>query len=165
MALTKKRKKRSKGYKRPKSVKSLRAKAWKIFSEYIRTRDSDIDGMCECATCNAVYPAFGTGKMQAGHFIPQKACPPLVFDEDNCHAQCSRCNGPGMGEQYAMGIYIRGNVGGDVNIRPDENLFLKYQDYKRSGKKFRWTIAYLEMVISEYEWKLEVLRGQRSITR
>jgi len=60
----------------------------RIFSEYIRLRDSDSKGMCKCISC---------GKMQFwrevdnGHLINRKHMS-VRFDERNCHAQCRACN-------------------------------------------------------------------------
>lgn len=130
------------------TTKQARGRAWRAFSLFIRLRDSD-NGLCECVTCGEVYPATGSGKMQAGHFIPQRACPPLVFDERNCHAQCSRCNGPGHGEQYAMGAYI--------DARTDYSsleLFKSYQRYKESGAKHRWTVKMLDEIADYYDVKI-----------
>lgn len=128
------------------TIKQARARASRAFSLFIRLRDSIGGGMCECVTCGAVYPVTGSGKMQAGHFIPQRACPQLVFDERNCHAQCSRCNGPGKGEQYAMGVYID-----KYTIYDSSEIFEDYLEHRNSRKKHRWTIKMLDEIADYYE--------------
>ena len=69
------------------SLKKEKIKAWNLFSKYIRTRDSRLDGInIQCITCLKWYPAFGKGCAQAGHFIPGRHSN-VLFDERNCHAQ------------------------------------------------------------------------------
>jgi len=70
-----------------KSKLSLREKADKLFSVWIRLRDR-IDGECECYTCGkrANYKS-----MQCGHFVPRQYLS-LRYDEVNCHSQCYVCN-------------------------------------------------------------------------
>ena len=67
----------------------LKLKLDKVFSQYIRLRDSDKYGIATCITCGKK----GDWKydMQNGHYIPRNI---LItrFDEDNCHAQCPSCN-------------------------------------------------------------------------
>lgn len=66
-----------------KSIKSLKLKAWKLCSEYIRRRDGG-----RCYTCGA---SMGWKNCDSGHFIHghNKL---TFFEPDNIHAQCKRCN-------------------------------------------------------------------------
>jgi len=70
-------------------------KLWKVFSEYIRLRDSDGQGIGKCFTCNftAHYKRF-----DAGHGIGRQH-KAVKFDERNVHSQCKRCNGFEGGQQ------------------------------------------------------------------
>jgi hypothetical protein len=61
---------------------------WKIFSQYIRLRDSDSTGYCICITCSRVY--FWK-EMQCGHGIGRQHMA-TKYDERNNHAQCKTCN-------------------------------------------------------------------------
>lgn len=67
------------------TVTSLKKKLWKVFSDYIRTRDN-----WTCFTCNRK----GTGSgMHSGHFIPKSVSGfSLYFHEEAVHAQCYFCN-------------------------------------------------------------------------
>lgn len=56
------------------SLKSLKAEAWRVFALWIRRRDK------KCVTC-------GGPNEQAGHFIHGSLDIPL-----NVHSQCVRCN-------------------------------------------------------------------------
>ena len=65
------------------------AKLWKVFSEFIRLRDSDSQGICKCITCGLVKP---WKLMDCGHGIGRQY-KSTKFNEKNNHAQCKRCNG------------------------------------------------------------------------
>lgn len=80
-----------------KSIKSLKAKAWKLFSEYIRRKDADANGIAKCVTCGHEEH---WKQMQAGHFIPGR-CNSILFEESGVHVQCARCNyNEGNGPEY-----------------------------------------------------------------
>lgn len=70
------------------STKTLKKKAWREFSIFIRTRDADDHGMVRCITC----PTVAHWKlMQAGHFLRGRLNANL-FDKRGCWAQCYACN-------------------------------------------------------------------------
>lgn len=73
-------------------------KLWKIFSEYIRLRDSDENGYCVCFTCPAVRY---WKNMDCGHGHGRQHMT-TKYSEKNNHAQCKRCNGfeGGKRERY-----------------------------------------------------------------
>ena len=77
------------------TVSTLKKKADKVFSIYIRHRDSQ-DGYCQCFTCGVWKPI---AQMQAGHFV-SRAVNKLRFDEINVHAQCYSCNVMKHGDLY-----------------------------------------------------------------
>jgi 5-methylcytosine-specific restriction endonuclease McrA len=75
------------------SISKLKKKLWKLFSQYIRTRDKYI-----CFTCGRKGEGPG---MHAGHFVSKSIGGiNLYFDEDNVHAQCYNCNINLSGNQY-----------------------------------------------------------------
>lgn len=78
-----------------KGVRYWKKRAWDEFSKYIRLRDAlKTTGTKEtvrCYTCRKIYPAFGIGCVQAGHFIPGRGNS-ILFDERGVHAQCYNCN-------------------------------------------------------------------------
>jgi len=74
-------------------VKQAKDKAWKVFSKFIRSRDTCGLGT-ECYTCGK-WGNFKT--MDAGHFQPGRFGI-FLFDERQVHAQCKRCN-----------IFLKGN--------------------------------------------------------
>jgi hypothetical protein len=78
------------------------SKLWKVFSEYIRLRDSNENGYCTCITCGAVRHWKG---LDAGHGIPRQYWA-TRYNEKNVHAQCKPCNGfeGGKREVYAQEV-------------------------------------------------------------
>ena len=89
----KKRKKKS-------TKKKLKDQAWKLFSRYVRLRDSDDEGFCNCVTCGV---KDYWKNMQAGHAIGGRTNA-LLFDEEIVNAQCRACNifRGGQYEKYAI---------------------------------------------------------------
>lgn len=68
--------------------KTVRNRAWRICSEYIRRQHADSDGMVQCTTCNVKRH---WRQMHAGHFIP-KTYDAVYFIEENIWPQCPGCN-------------------------------------------------------------------------
>lgn len=70
---------------------------WKVFSEYIRLRDSDENGYCKCITSGRfVY----WNACDAGHFISRRH-KATKFHEQNVNAQSRNDNRFNAGSQYA----------------------------------------------------------------
>tara|TARA_R100001163_G_scaffold33509_1_gene25953 strand:+ start:700 stop:1107 length:408 start_codon:yes stop_codon:yes gene_type:complete len=87
----------------------LKAKLDKIFSEYIRLRDSDHKGNCKCISCGKEALAFG-GSIHAGHFMSRRHLA-TRYDEKNVNSQCSYCNTFLNGNQYRASIGINNKYG------------------------------------------------------
>ena len=88
------------------SLQKLKREVWKVFSKYIRLRDSLATTgsleYCECITCPETLPIQ---QLQAGHFVPKHNG--NYFSERGVHAQCRTCNlygkngqAPGMPHEY-----------------------------------------------------------------
>jgi hypothetical protein len=92
------------------SLRSLKGKLDRIFSEYVRLRDSDANGYCRCISCGKICR---WKEMDAGHFV-NRSHMSLRYDERNVNAQCRKCNrfdegNPtgymrGLKEKYGSGI-------------------------------------------------------------
>lgn len=104
------------------SRKGLVAKLDKIFSEYIRRRYADHNGICTCVTCGK---KDHWKNQQAGHFMSRKHYS-TRWNEDNVQVQCMGCNVYRYGEQYKYGIYL----GSD---KADELYLLSHQTIKFSN--------------------------------
>jgi hypothetical protein len=88
------------------SRKTLVNKADKVFSEYIRRRYADDNGVTECFTCGK---KDHWKKLQCGHFQSRKHYA-TRWNEDNCQVQCAGCNVFRYGEQYTFGRNLDTNI-------------------------------------------------------
>jgi hypothetical protein len=71
------------------TLKSLKNKAWKLCSEYVRRKDADAGGFCGCYTCGA--PIHWKLEAQAGHAIGGRTNS-VLLDVDIIRPQCVACN-------------------------------------------------------------------------
>lgn len=136
------------------SVFKLKRKLWSLFSVFIRLRDADKSGNVKCCTCDRVY--YWTdpkGRMQAGHFFPQKGNAALIFDEKNVHGQCSLCNGAGSGEQYLYSLFIIKKYG----KKELQNLL------SRKGQPFKFTVEWLQKKIIYYTEEIKKLKEKKNL--
>ncbi len=87
-----KRGRKPKGRLKQPTIRTLKVKAWTIFSRFIRLRDclftTGTKEYGKCITCGVQLPF---GKLQAGHFIAGRHNANL-FSEEGVHAQCRTCN-------------------------------------------------------------------------
>lgn len=132
---------------------------WNTFSTYIRLRDSNKKGYCKCCSCD--YTGYykksdvveNSGKIQAGHFIPQSAGLACFVEETNVHAQCSRCNVALNGNLTLYGFFI------------DEKYGEGYQRtlYELSKTHKKYTIAEFNELTLFYKNKIEDLKSQKKL--
>ncbi|MDD2869623.1 recombination protein NinG [Neomegalonema sp.] len=137
--------------KKNKGLKYYKSKAWEAFSEFIRLRDSfKTTGTlthAQCCTCGKVYPSFGKGCLQAGHFISGRHAS-ILLDERNTHAQCYACNNILKGNwpkyyDFMKTIYGQSTIDwllalDKVVIYPDAMYYQeKLEEYKRKAAELR----------------------------
>lgn len=73
--------------------KLYKAKSWKdladrVYSQYIRLKNADKNGICTCVTCWVKKPRK---EIQNWHYR-SRACLKYRFNDENCHPQCYNCN-------------------------------------------------------------------------
>jgi hypothetical protein len=125
------------------TLRSLKDKCWKVFSEYVRRKEADEGGTNYCFTCG--QPKFWK-ELHAGHFVGGRTNA-VLFNEDIVKPQCVMCN-----------IFLNGNYGRytlkmiDLHGREkvEEFLALKHQVKK-------YTRSDLEDLIQTYKSKLETV--------
>lgn len=74
--------------KKIKSLRTLKEKCNRVFSEYIRRKGADEGGTERCYTCEGLAH---WKELQCGHGIPGRHNA-VLFDEEICRPQCPRCN-------------------------------------------------------------------------
>ena len=119
-------------------------KLWKVFSDFIRLRDANQDGNCQCITCGF------TGhwkRFDCGHGIPRQH-KATKYNEQNNHAQCKRCNAfeGGKREVYKEQVNRRYGVGTWEKLevmsrttckRGQYEIDIMTKFYKEEGNKLR----------------------------
>ena len=125
-------------------LRTLKLKAWRIMSDYVRQRDKGV-----CYTCG---DRRDWKKQEAGHFFHRKKYPASYFDPRNIHAQCVRCNHFLSGnlavyakrliEQYGAGI-IEECTKREISKRLEESstkISLKNTNRSRLGPPSVFTV-------------------------
>lgn len=94
-----------------KRIPDLIREAQVVFNKWIRARDHDKP----CISCGTPPPDLSQlhAGRDAGHYRSTGSASHLRFHEDNCHAQCVRCNqfGAGRAVDYRIGLVGRIGVG------------------------------------------------------
>jgi 5-methylcytosine-specific restriction endonuclease McrA len=121
--------------------KGLIKKLDKVFSEYIRQRNADKNGVVVCVTCGKVDH---WKNMDAGHFISRKHLSTRWHD-DNVQVQCKGCNVFRYGEQYRFSLWLGAEKSkelADLSMKTHkldnydlQQLIEKYQERCASIKK------------------------------
>ena len=129
------------------TVSSLKKKAWKLCSEYIRRRDSDSNGMCRCITCGK---SGHWKEMQAGHFVSGRTNG-ILFDDRGIYAQCMACNVFGQGKPLEYMIALERMFGQNDALNLRDSLM----ECKKRVVQFK---SYdLDMIIEEYKQRIKQL--------
>lgn len=107
-------------------IKTAKKKAWEAFSKYIRLRDSikttGTKTHANCYTCGKVYPAFGIGCLQAGHYAGGRKNAVLI-DEVGVNAQCYNCNHTLKGNSIVYRQHLVKEYGEEVVFEIEERSF------------------------------------------
>ena len=96
-------KKLTKGYLK-REWKTLHGKAWKVWSEYVRSKDANLDGLVECYTCS-VFKHWK--EMHCAHYFHGK----LDFDSRNLKCCCAACNTYKHGNLAVYGVKLTQELG------------------------------------------------------
>lgn len=113
----------------------------KIFSVFIRQRDSNSNGYVTCITCGGVYHWM---EVDCGHYVPRNH-KNTRFDEQNCHGQCRRCNRFQNGNMDVYSLKMIEKYG--------KNILNEMQKRKNIIKQ--WSVSELEERIEYYKSKVK----------
>ena len=122
------------------TIPKLKKELDRVFSLFIRQRDSDFHGNGRCVTCGVFRKKT---QLQAGHYVPRQFLA-TRWEPENVHAQCGACNGFRGGEPEKMAAYI------DALYGPTTAQALTAQ----RRLKFRPTRDWLEVQIKAYKEKI-----------
>lgn len=119
------------------SLPKLKKRLWKIFSEYIRRRDADENGMVTCISCGVKRD---WRELQAGHYLPKSLGLSVYFEPRNVQPQCGKCNLTLQGNQYQYGLALKKKYGESVidELERLKNITVKYSraDYEELIEKY-----------------------------
>jgi hypothetical protein len=118
-----------------------------VFSQFIRLRDSNSEGICRCITCGSLHHFK---QIDCGHYIKRQYMS-TRFNEFNCHAQCRKCNWLEQGADAKYREAIIKKFGQEVH---DLLIIQKY-----STKK--WTKFELEYLIKDYTDRVKILLKEK----
>lgn len=125
-----------------KTIGEYKAEARKSFQKWIRLRDSDKP----CISCNSSTSELFDG----GHFYKAEVYSGLIFNENNCHKQCRKCNRFMNGNElnFRKGLIARYGIDYVTNLDNicDINRIKKYTKEELIAKKMQYDIK-----IKEYE--------------
>ena len=93
--------------KKPKTTSQLKKKLDKVFSEWVRQRDADRNGLNSCVCCGV---RKHWKELQAGHYISRSHLS-LRFDERNVWPCCLACNVFKSGNIPAFAIFLEKKYG------------------------------------------------------
>lgn len=133
-----------------KGVLYWKGKAWDEFSLYVRVRDAirttgRVEN-CVCCSCGKIYPAFGKGCLQAGHFIPGRKNA-VLFSEIGVHGQCYMCNTRLKGNWPGYYDFMLRHYGQDVinNLLIEAKQVKKYRPFELEELRDEYKRKYLQM--------------------
>lgn len=131
-----------------KGIPELKREAQTAFNKYVRLRDAGRN----CISCNTPPPDMSglhAGR-DAGHYRSTGAADHLRFHEDNCHAQCVKCNQYKAGNvvEYRAGLIWR------IGIERVEAL-------EANNTPIKWTREGLREIRDTYRAKARALEKQQ----
>lgn len=119
------------------------------FSKYVRLRDADGNGMCQCITCGRLRH---WKEMDAGHFQNRDKLG-TRYNPKNVNAQCKYCNKYRSGEQHAHGKAVDRRYGcGTAEM-------LTALASQRCKLDRGWYLVHIE----EYKAKVRALRKKKGL--
>ena len=122
-----------------KTLTQLEGEAKKPFQKFIRLRDADKP----CISCGSFTASIWDG----GHFYKAEIYSGLIFNEDNCHKQCRKCNSflGGNENNYRLGLIERYGEPFVLNL---DKLAISKRNYKYERKELTGIKKYYQKQIN-----------------
>ena len=134
-----------------KTISKLKKELDTIFSVFIRLREANEFGYCQCHTCGVVRH-YKDG-MQNGHFQSRKHLATRFSEDGNCEVQCIKCNIFGSGEQYLFSIRLDEKYG---EGRAEELQVLARTTLKISRVEYEEKISYYKSLVKNLKEEKEI---------
>lgn len=121
----------------------------RIFSEFIRLRDTMPNGMFRCISCGKIKPY---SQADCGHYHSRTHMS-TRFDEDNANAECRSCN----------------RFCADHLVGYRKNLIAKIGEHRynvlewRAHQTKKWSDFELKELIKHYQAKIKDLKGEKGL--
>ena len=133
------------------SLKGLKLKCWRLFSELVRRQHADEYGNVKCVSCKKV---FHWKQVDAGHFLHGGSGGrgnAVSYEDSNIHPQCRACNYFG--------------ARGEASLNYSQFMFKAYgpdilDELKAIKAHSKLRREDFERMVEEFEKELEVLRGK-----
>jgi len=137
-----KEKRKEKREKKRESISSLTKELDRVFSLFIRMRDSNSEGMGRCITCDKIlhYKEGHNGHFRSRKYMSTRWSP------TNCNLQCPTCNLYNNGEEFIHGLKIDEKFGQGTAM----------EMYKRSQEIMKFSKEDLKTLIDYYKGVVEV---------
>jgi hypothetical protein len=115
------------------------------FSRYIRIRESNPKGMCECYTCGKIDQ---WKYLQCGHYI-KRSDTLLRWDSRNARSQCIECN-----------CNLHGNIEEYTKRLNEEQPGLPEQLREESREVYKYSREELKQLLIDYRAKLKIVESK-----
>lgn len=128
---------------------NLEEKLDRVFSEFIRLRDSDDQGYARCISCGKIVH---WKDIHCGHFV-NRWHQNTRFNEKNCNGQCINCNSFDEGNNigYTRGIIKKYGYGVIDELEIQKHQYKKYSAFE------------YEILIKHYQQKVKELHANKGI--
>lgn len=155
---------------KPRSGRTLtqRRKALGVFQLWVRLRDADENGYAQCISCGRTYHYK---QMDGGHY-EGRMNRGTELEEDNCHAQCKRCNGPLQGNAIAYRNRLIEKIGIErvmriedmaMAYRGDEDAMEMLSEEDRGKVRMKRTDEYYREREVHYRKEADALAKEKGI--
>ena len=118
--------------------------ARKIFQQFIRARDKNLP----CISCGTETSTY----WDAGHYLKAELYTGLIFNEDNCHKQCRKCNSYLGGNEIEYRISLEDRIG--------KQRLKTLEDSRNALRSYVWEDSELEEIKKKYKNLLKSLQGK-----
>lgn len=121
----------------------------RVFSEFIRLRDTMPNGMFRCISCGKIKPY---SQADCGHYHSRTHMS-TRFDEENANAECRACN----------------RFCADHLVGYRKNLIAKIGEHRldvlewRAHQMKKWSDFELKELIKHYQAKIKDLKGEKGL--